>query len=98
MYINLHADGVLRTLRGDEEQGYRIPRGGVFELVSCPNYFGELREWPGWACLTWSPAGLTFAVWTAANLVPRAVAHHRWYLRTFPEYPQQRKAIIPFLL
>lgn len=98
MYINLHSDGVLRALRGEEEQGYRIPRGGVFELVSCANYFGELLEWLGWACLTWSPAGLTFAVWTAANLVPRAVAHHRWYRQTFPDYPQRRKAIIPFLL
>jgi 3-oxo-5-alpha-steroid 4-dehydrogenase 1 len=98
MYINLHSDGVLRTLRGSEDQGYKIPRGGVFELVSCANYFGELLEWLGWACLTWSLAGLTFAVWTAANLVPRAVAHHRWYQETFPDYPEGRRAIIPFLL
>ncbi|UCF96382.1 MAG: 3-oxo-5-alpha-steroid 4-dehydrogenase [Spirochaetaceae bacterium] len=98
MVINLHSDGILRSLRSDDEPGYKIPKGGAFQFVSCGNYFGELVEWIGWACLTWSLAGLTFAIWTAANLIPRALAHHRWYLDTFPDYPQQRKAIIPYIL
>lgn len=98
MVINLRSDGILRRLRDETESGYKIPRGGMFELVSCPNYFGEIIEWAGWAVLTWSLAGLTFALWTAANLVPRARAHHRWYRRTFPDYPEQRRAIIPFLI
>jgi hypothetical protein len=33
-----------------------------------------------------------------ANLLPRALAHHRWYKQRFPEYPSERKAIFPFLL
>jgi hypothetical protein len=37
-------------------------------------------------------------VWTAANLVPRAVAHHRWYRERFADYPAERKALVPFLL
>jgi 3-oxo-5-alpha-steroid 4-dehydrogenase 1 len=98
MVVNLHSDGILRNLRVDDEPGYRIPRGGLFELVSCANYFGELVEWVGWACLTWTLGGVAFAVWTAANLVPRALAHHRWYRSAFPEYPEKRRAIIPFLL
>jgi hypothetical protein len=36
-------------------------------------------------------------VWTAANLVPRAVANHRWYREKFSEYPARRKALIPLL-
>jgi 3-oxo-5-alpha-steroid 4-dehydrogenase 1 len=35
---------------------------------------------------------------TMANLVPRALATHAWYQKTFPNYPKERKAIFPFLL
>lgn len=95
--LNQQSDIILRGLRAPGESGYRIPYGGAYRLVSCPNYFGELVEWLGWAMLTWSPAGLVFFLWTAANLVPRARSHHRWYLERFPEYPRERKAVIPWL-
>ncbi len=96
--LNHRADAILRRLRAPGESGYRIPRGGVYELVSCPNYLGEILEWIGWALLTWSPAGLAFALYTVANLAPRAVTHHRWYRETFPDYPRERRALIPYLL
>jgi protein-S-isoprenylcysteine O-methyltransferase Ste14 len=96
--INRWADAKLRSLRKPGQDGYAIPRGGLYDEISCPNYFGELLQWTGWAILTWSPAGLAFALFTAANLVPRAVTHHRWYQRTFPDYPRRRKAIIPYVL
>ncbi|HUT78896.1 MAG TPA: DUF1295 domain-containing protein [Polyangia bacterium] len=98
MAINHHSDGILRRLRGSGESGYRIPRGGLFRFVSMPNYLGELLEWSGWAIATWSLGGLSFAVFTAANLVPRALTNHRWYKAEFPDYPSERKAIIPFVL
>jgi hypothetical protein len=41
---------------------------------------------------------LSFAIWTIANLLPRALQHHRWYQQTFSEYPAERKAVIPFIL
>lgn len=96
--INLHADYVLRHLRQPGETGYKIPQGGLYRLISCPNYFGEFLEWCGWAIATWSLPGLAFALWTAANLFPRALAHHRWYIEKFPDYPKNRKAVIPFIL
>lgn len=96
--INRWADAVLAGLRKPGETGYKIPRGGLYELISCPNYFGELVQWIGWAIATWSVAGLSFAVFTAANLVPRAISHHRWYREKFPEYPRGRRAVVPFLL
>ena len=95
--VNRHADRVLRSLRAPGETGYKIPRGGLYRFISCPNYFGELIEWCGWAVLTWSLPGLFFALFTAANLVPRARAHHRDYLRRFADYPPERRAVIPFL-
>jgi protein-S-isoprenylcysteine O-methyltransferase Ste14 len=96
--LNVRSDRALRRLRKPGETGYRIPRGGAFEWVSCPNYLGEVVEWAGWAIATWSLPGLAFAVYTAANLVPRALSHHAWYRREFPEYPAGRRAVIPFLL
>jgi protein-S-isoprenylcysteine O-methyltransferase Ste14 len=96
--INIQSDSLLRRLRPPSETGYKIPRGGLFRYVSCANYFGEIIEWFGWALATWSLPGLAFAVWTVANLAPRAFRHHRWYRRSFPDYPRDRKALIPFLI
>jgi protein-S-isoprenylcysteine O-methyltransferase Ste14 len=96
--INQHSDQILFRLRGPGETGYQIPRGGCYRFVSCPNYFGEILEWSGWALATWSLAGLSFAVWTLANLLPRAQAHHTWYRSRFPDYPPERRALIPFIL
>jgi len=93
--INRWADDTLRQLRQPGETGYKIPRGGLYRYISCPNYFGEILEWTGWAVATWSLPGLTFAVWTFANLAPRAVSHHRWYHEEFEDYPAERKALIP---
>jgi protein-S-isoprenylcysteine O-methyltransferase Ste14 len=97
-FINQHADLTLHRLRNPGETHYSIPRGGLYKQVSCPNYLGEIIEWTGWAIMTWSLAGLAFAILTIANLVPRAVATHRWYRNQFPDYPKSRRAVIPYLL
>lgn len=96
MATHLWADGVLIGLRREGSPGYSIPSGGLYRWVSCPNYLGEIVEWIGWALATWSLAGLAFAAFTAANLVPRALEHHRWYRRTFPDYPRSRRALLPW--
>lgn len=94
--INRDADRTLRRLRKAGEQ-YGLAHQGLFQLISCPNYFGEIILWLGWALATWSYTGLAFALWTAANLIPRARAHHRWYRKEFPDYPPERKALVPWL-
>jgi len=96
--INQAADQTLLELRNPGDTGYRIPHGGLYRYVSCPNYLGEMLEWLGWAVLTWSWPGLAFFVFTVANLLPRALHHHAWYRRTFPDYPRERKALLPWLL
>lgn len=96
--MHLLADRELRRLREASQGAYVVPHGVLFRFVSCPNYLGEILEWSGFALATWSPGGLIFAVWTAANLVPRAIHHHRWYRERFPDYPCSRRAVVPFLL
>lgn len=95
--INRQADQTLRSLRRPGESGYQIPNSGLYRRVSCPNYLGEITIWLGWAMATWSLPGLAFALWTAANLVPRARAHHAWYRGHFPDYPPERRALVPGL-
>jgi len=96
--INRHSDHVLLKLRAPGETGYKIPTGGLYRFVSCPNYLGEIIQWLGFAIATWSFAGLAFALYTAANVGPRAMSNHKWYRRTFSEYPSDRRALIPKVL
>lgn len=92
-----HSDAVLHSLRRPGETGYQVPHRGLHRWVASPNYLGELIEWIGFALMTWSLAGLAFVVWTAANLVPRAHTHLRWYRERFPDYPAERRALLPYL-
>lgn len=96
-FINQHSDHILISLRKTNESGYKIPYGGMFRWVSCANHFGEIVQWFGFAMMTWCLPAFSFAIWTAANLIPRAVSHHRWYKSHFQDYPKERKALIPVM-
>jgi steroid 5-alpha reductase family enzyme len=97
IYINRSSDRTLISLR-EKQDGYQIPNGRLFDKISCPNHFGEIIEWIGFAILAWNISALSFAIWTACNLIPRALNHHSWYNEYFEAYPQKRKAIIPYIL
>lgn len=99
MAININSDHIIRSLRKPGDTRHYIPRGGMYKYVASANYFGELTEWIGYAILTWSLGGLAFAVWTFANLAPRARSIHRRYIAEFgDEYARlNRKYIIPFI-
>ncbi|MFN8309929.1 MAG: DUF1295 domain-containing protein [Chitinophagales bacterium] len=96
--INQYSDTILINLRKPGETGYKIPQGGLFKYISCPNLFGEMVEWCGFAVMVWSIPAFSFALWTIVNLTPRALDHHRFYLTKFPDYPKERKALVPGLL
>ncbi|MFL2666412.1 MAG: DUF1295 domain-containing protein [Flavobacteriaceae bacterium] len=99
LIINVNSDNKLIGLRlKNEENKYVIPNGGLFNYISCPNFFGELIEWLGFAIITLNLGSLSFFIWTFINLVPRAISHHKWYKNNFKDYPKNRKAIIPKLL
>ena len=96
-YINISSDNLLIKLRTNQK-GYVIPNGKLFNYVSCPNFFGEIIEWLGFAIMTLNPGSLSFLIWTICNLIPRSKAHHKWYKENFENYPKKRKAVIPYLL
>lgn len=98
-FVNVTSDNRLIRLRGPGESDYKIPRGGWFQKVSCPNYFGEIVEWIGFAIMSWSLPGALYAAWVSLALISTGINTHRWYLDHFGEdYPQERKAVIPHLL
>jgi protein-S-isoprenylcysteine O-methyltransferase Ste14 len=98
-WINYQSDGILIDLRKQKKEKYLIPYGGFFELVTCSNYFGEIVEWFGYALFCNNSASWVFLIFTMSNLVPRAIAQHKWYRTYFgSDYPKNRKAIIPFIL
>ena len=98
MAVNLKSDTILIGLRKNGETGYQIPGGFLFDFISSPNLFGEIIEWTGFAIMAWNLPALSFAVWTFANLFPRALNHHQWYKEKFPDYPVNRKAVFPFIV
>lgn len=97
MAINIHSDYIIRNLRKPGDTAHYIPKGGMFRYVSSANYFGEFIEWCGFAILTWSWAGAVFALWTFANLAPRAVSINKRYRKEFGSKfaDLKLKAIIP---
>lgn len=81
---------------------YGVPRGGLFEYIACPHYFGESLVYLG-LLLSCQYIGLSLLVHVSfvwLNQIMSAKNTHLWYVQTFPSemLPKNRKAIIPFLL
>lgn len=95
MFTNLQSDNIIRHLRRPGDTRHYLPRGGMFRFVTSANYLGELMEWVGFAILTWSAAGAVFALWTFANLAPRARKINARYSREFG--PLTQKSLIPYI-
>jgi 3-oxo-5-alpha-steroid 4-dehydrogenase. len=99
MFINIQSDSIIRHLRKPGDTAHYLPRDGMFRYVTSANYFGEFLEWVGFAILTWSWAGAIFALWTFANLAPRASRIYDYYCQEFSGELDTRKVkrIIPFI-
>jgi protein-S-isoprenylcysteine O-methyltransferase Ste14 len=95
--VNRHSDYILYRIRHISRQEYGIPQDGFYRWVSCPNYLGEIFMWIGWTITTWSPVAAAFSLWTVTNLVPRARSHHQWYRQHFVNYPNKRRALVPWI-
>ena len=95
--INRQSDFILYRLRQVTQQEYSVPQNGLYRLISCPNYLGEILIWIGFTFATWSPVAAAFSIWSIANLAPRARSHHRWYKERFKDYPEERRILLPWL-
>ncbi|KAK0545059.1 3-oxo-5a-steroid 4- dehydrogenase [Tilletia horrida] len=94
---NLYTHLQLAWLRPKGSRVRKIPYGGAFALVSCPNYLYEIIGWLAFSALTLSPAALIFALIGAAQMGAWADKKHRAYRKEFKDYPRSRKRLVPFV-
>ena len=85
----------LRAGGGDKE--YKIPRGGLFELVACPHYLFEIVAFFGFAMISQTLYALTVALGTAAYLAGRSYTTRKWYASKFEDFPASIKALVPYV-
>ncbi|EPS58785.1 hypothetical protein M569_16028 [Genlisea aurea] len=104
---NLYCHLLLRNLRSSSssssEGGYQIPRGFLFNLVTCANYTTEIYQWLGFNVATQTAAGYVFMAVAAAIMTNWAMAKHRRLKKLFdgkegrPKYPRRWVILPPFL-
>lgn len=74
---NLYCHFILRNLRGQTgNEGYQIPRGFLFNFVTCANYTTEIYQWLGFNIATQTIAGYIFLVVAASIMSNWALAKH----------------------
>ena len=93
---NFYHHKLLVDLRKGSE-GYHIPQGGFFEYAACPHYFFELVSWLGILFLSRHLFAFMALIAFTAYLTERSVKTRQWYLEKFPDYPKDRKCIVPFV-
>lgn len=100
---NLYCHILLRNLRGTGSGGYQIPRGFLFNIVTCANYTTEIYQWLGFNIATQTVAGYVFLIVAAFIMTNWALAKHRRLKRLFdgkegkPKYPRRWVILPPFL-
>lgn len=93
---NLKDHITLRRLRvrGSTQRG--IPRGGIFELVTCPNYMWETIAWIGVAGITRSLSTVAFIAVAVVQMGLWAGKKEKAYRKEFGQkYPQKRWVMLP---
>ncbi|KAN0081286.1 3-oxo-5-alpha-steroid 4-dehydrogenase domain containing protein [Tylopilus felleus] len=94
-----------------QREHYGIPHGYLYAYVSYPNYLCEWLEWIGFALAAAPVPDLTSLSTLVASVQPpwiffvseiclmigRAYNGHQWYLKNFPDYPKDRRVVIPYV-
>jgi len=89
---------MLRNLRRPGTKDRKIPRGFLFDYVTCPNYTFEFFAWIGFSIMTQTAAAYFFTVLGFYMMYSWAKKKKSIYVKEFPDFPRRRAVIIPFLL
>lgn len=101
---NFYCHIVLKNLRSpDGKGGYQIPRGFLFNFITCANYTTEIYQWLGYNIATQTLAGYSFLVVAGLIMTNWALGKHRRLRKLFdgkngqPKYPRRWVILPPFL-
>ncbi|XP_071707558.1 uncharacterized protein [Rutidosis leptorrhynchoides] len=96
---NFYHHCILSNLRKKGDKEYKIPKGGLFDLVICPHYMFEIVEFIGVFCICQTTFSLSFALGTMFYLIGRSYATREWYVAKFGnKFNKDVKALIPYIL
>jgi len=94
---NLHAHVVLKNLRPPGTKVKGIPRGGLFEFVTCANYTYEILAWVIFALFTQTLTAYVFLVVSTAQIAQWALKKHIAMKKEFGDKVPRRKILFPFI-
>ena len=95
---NFQSHIILMNLRPAGTRVRRIPYGGAFTLVSCPNYFYETVAWLAICIMTLAIGPFVFLVVSCVQMTLWAIKKHKAYKREFgDQYPRNRKIMFPYI-
>ncbi|KAK8950009.1 Very-long-chain enoyl-CoA reductase [Platanthera guangdongensis] len=100
---NFYCHIILKNLRSpDGSGGYQIPRGFLFNIVTCANYTTEIYQWLGFNIATQTVAGYLFLLVASGIMSNWAIAKHRRLKKLFDgregrkKYPRRWLILPPF--
>ena len=101
-WANFRCHVLLTRLRKPGETAYKIPRGFLFEFITCPNYTAEILGWLFFNIGTQTLMGYAFMLSGAFQMYLWAVQKHKRLRRQFdgkdgrPKYPRRWIIMPPF--
>lgn len=94
---NFYHHYLLSKLRAEGDKKYKIPQGGLFDLVICPHYLFEILGFIGVSFISQNLYAFSYTFGTSFYLLGRSYATRRWYQSKFDDFSENTKAIIPYI-
>ncbi|KAG5502912.1 hypothetical protein JKF63_04685 [Porcisia hertigi] len=96
--LNFAVHYQLSTMRkSDGDTTRNVPRGPLFALVSCPNYFFEIMSWVSFSVGTNMLSSWFFTLAGFVQMADWAKKKHRGYVKADPAN-KKKAAILPFIM
>ncbi|XP_046814992.1 polyprenol reductase-like isoform X2 [Vespa crabro] len=100
--VQLQTNFILASLRKSNNKvvfyGYKVAHSGLFKYLSAPLEFTEILVYLMLSVILWQSNTFHYiTLWVVINQINCAVMTHKWYKKTFQNYPKERKILIPYL-